>query len=261
MIKRRNAASQRPSDAATVAPERDFVRTLRSYDPKPSEGPLEIKRSVGPDEPGRPPLAMLNSVRYLINTRGLAGEAELPQRLGVTSAIDGEGTTSVARALAAVLADDFDAWVCLVDLSWAREAPYEAGNDTGLFDLFTSAVELDDVLALDDDAGFVVLRPGSVPQRGSHALTRSPGLESVVSALCAEFDYVVFDLPPALASNAGLPVFKFVEAYVLVTLAGVTRADQVERTVEQLREIPLLGTVLNRQTTRVPRVLRRVLSA
>jgi Mrp family chromosome partitioning ATPase len=68
----------------------------------------------------------------------------------------------------------------------------------------------------------------------------------------------VFDMPPVLESSAALPLFRFAEAYYFVIRSGVTRRDQVRRATRQLSEIPLLGTVLNRQRTKVPRFLQRL---
>ena len=47
-----------------------------------------------------------------------AGEGGLVRRIGITSALQGEGVTSVCRSLALLLANDGVKRVCVVDLNW-----------------------------------------------------------------------------------------------------------------------------------------------
>ncbi len=232
-------------------------KTLRNFEPVRFSPGFEID---GQTDIVRPHARLIDSVRYLINTRGLAGADDVPQSIGVTSALRGEGTTSISHALATVLTEDFDAWVCWVDLSWARESSPASSDHPGLFDIFSGDIDLGAAFGVNGEVGYVVLEAGTVPERSRHALIRSAGLDAFISVLRSEFEYVVFDLPPALGTNAGLPVFNFVDAYALVAQAGVVHADQLEQTVERLSEIPHLGTILNRQTDRVPGFFRRLLT-
>ena len=245
-----------------VAPESresgiERSRNIRRFELELSDAQLPID---GQASLVRSPEALIDSVRYLVNTRALAGEAPLPRRIGVTSSIRGEGTTSISHALATVLAEDYDAWVCWVDLSWARESPPTSSARPGLFDLFNGTIKLGEAFGLNDQAGYVALEAGHVPERSRHSLIRATGLNTLMDMLQQEFEYIIFDMPPVLPTNAGLPAFGFADAYVLVTHAAMVHSEQVERTIEQLAQIPHLGTILNGQADRVPAFLRRVLT-
>jgi Mrp family chromosome partitioning ATPase len=92
---------------------------------------------------------------------------------------------------------------------------------------------------------------------GHPIVPRSEDLDDIVDELSIRFDHVLLDMPPVLEGSAGLPLFRLADAYVLVVWSGVTRADQVRRVTRQLAEVPLAGSVLNRQRSRVPAALQR----
>ena len=251
---RRNRREQPPADRAAVTSWRHA--TLES-----DHHALDLIPEVTTVQYQTPPDEMMDALRYIINARELAGEAPLPKLIGVTSSIGHEGVTTVSHALAAVLAADFLGRVCWVDLSWARSSPRPSeGDELGLFDLFAGRADIHEVLMFARDLGVDVLAAGNVPEHGSHFLARSKGLETLVDSLTATFDHVVFDMPPVLESTAGLPVFRFLDAYLLVVRAGVTRIDQVEHATERVALTPNIGAVLNGENHRVPRVMQRILS-
>jgi Mrp family chromosome partitioning ATPase len=208
-----------------------------------------------------PPRPLLDRLRYLVNTRELTGEAPLPQTVALTSSIRGEGVTTISQGFAVVLTEDHDARVCWVDLSWAgTDAADDQATGTvpaGIADVLAGEVELADALTVDADTGVSVLSAGSARHRATISY-RSAQLDETVDMLRAEFDHIVFDMPPVLESSSALPLFRFAGAYLLVVRAGVTRRDQAARASRQLTEVPLLGTVLNRQSTKIPAFLRRL---
>jgi Mrp family chromosome partitioning ATPase len=150
--------------------------------------------------------------------------------------------------------------VCWVDLSWAgADVSDEAAEEgpLGIRDVLSGAVDLDGVITVDGGSGVSVLTAGSA-QDGTTISYRSKHLDATVAALGAEFDHIVFDMPPVLESSAALPLFRFAGGYLLVVRAGVTRRDQAARSTRQLSEVALLGTVLNRQRSKIPAFLRRL---
>lgn len=227
--------------------------------PMPVSRSLSVKPVADDAHYGPIPPRLTESIRYLINSRELSGEAPLSKRIAVTSSVRGEGATTVSHALAALIADDFDSWVCWVDLSWARSGPPpRPTGQPGLFDLLDGRAELNDVIRFMPAIGVAVLGAGTVPRDGRN-VGRSADLEEVVAVLSEEFDHVVFDMPPVLESTTGLPLFRFAEDYLVVCKSGVTRSDQLERTTSQLEALRLIGTVLNEQAVKMPRFLQRIL--
>lgn len=198
------------------------------------------------------------SLRHFVNTRELAGAAPLPQRVAVTATSSGEGVSTIAGRLAAMLAEELATPVALVDLSWLGRPrrPDQVATERGIRDVVSGEASLADVLVDTDDPGVSSLSEGLSE---AHVVApRSEDLDRVIGELSQTYEHVVLDMPPVLESSAGLPLFRLADAYVLVIWAGLTRASDVARTTRQLAEVPLAGSVLNRQRTRVPASLRRL---
>lgn len=56
---------------------------------------------------------------------------------------------------------------------------------------------------------------------------------------------LVFDLPPVLQADDALAFARHVQAVLVVVNEGRTRRDDLLRTIELLRDVPIVGTVLN----------------
>jgi Mrp family chromosome partitioning ATPase len=200
---------------------------------------------------------VLEALQHFVNNRELAGTEPLPPRVAVTSTTAGEGVSTVASGLAAVLAAEFATTVVLVDLSWLGRAARSDSprTDPGIKDVVRGEALLDDVLVDAEDPN--VLRLGEGLGDTHLIVPRSEDLDVIVDELTSSFDHVLLDMPPVLDGSAGLPLFRLADAYVLVVRSGVTHADQVTRATRQLAEVPLAGSVLNRQRSRVPAALQR----
>ena len=55
----------------------------------------------------------------------------------------------------------------------------------------------------------------------------------------------MFDLPPVLQADDALAFARHVQAVLVVVGEGKTRRDDLVRTLELLRDVPIIGTVLN----------------
>jgi Mrp family chromosome partitioning ATPase len=201
---------------------------------------------------------VFEALQHFVNNRELAGDEPLPPRVAVTSTTAGEGVSTVASGLAAVLAAEFNTTVVLVDLSWLGRARRSDPSTTepGIRDVVRLEAELDDVLVETDDANVLHLGEGL---GDTHLVVpRSEDLDIIIDDLSSRFDHVLLDMPPVLEGSAGLPLFRLADAYVLVIRSGLARADEVTRATRQLAEVPLAGSVLNRQRSRVPAALQRL---
>ena len=202
------------------------------------------------------PVPLVESLRYLVGRFQLGQDVELRTRLGVVSAVHGEGVTTISRTLAAVLANDLDVQVCWVDLSWpSPRSPQavELPNSDGIYEVLTGGIELPAALQWTNDPRLALLRAGRVPYAQRQALARSPHLGALLDDLEKQFDCVVFDMPPILAGSAGLGLARRMGSYLLVVRHGVTTTRQVHAAVEELRAVPSVGVVLNRFKSRIPK--------
>lgn len=175
----------------------------------------------------------------------------------VTSAVSGEGKTSVASNLAISWAQT-GAAVCLVEADMRRPAVsrfFGVEGTLGLSDVLVGEVSLDDVLLPWNHSMLTVLPAGSLPPDPA-ALLGSSAMHGLVDTLRTRFDVVIYDSPPVLSVTDGIVLAEQVDGVVLVLRAGTSRREHVAAVVEALRHarLTLFGTVLNGARSRGDKV-------
>lgn len=170
----------------------------------------------------------------------------------VTSASVGDGKTSVACNLAAVLSRDGHRVVLVdADLRRPQVAAYFALRPAyGLTDVLSGHATLPEAIAVVDDGRLAVLPSGRIPANPSEALD-SLGMEHVVGELVEHFDYVVIDTPPVLPVTDAAVLAAKVDGVLLVARAGHTTGDQLRRAraTLELSTGTVLGVVANHAGT------------
>ena len=172
----------------------------------------------------------------------------------VTSAVPGEGKTSVASNLAITWAQT-GAAVCLVEADLRRPSVsrfFGVDGSLGLSDVLVGEADLDEVLLPWNHSMLTVLPAGSLPPDPA-ALLGSSAMHALVSKLGSRFDVVIYDTPPVLSVTDGIVLGEQVDGIVLVLRAGTSRREHVAAAVDVLRHarLTLLGTVLNGARSRV----------
>ena len=206
------------------------------------------------------PRHLVETFHYLVARLQLDDHAMLPRRIAIVSALRGEGVSTMARTLAAVLANDLDAKVCLVNLSTsgpAKRNDRAEARPVGLLEVLTDDLPLDQALRRTADPRLMLLGAGNVDAAGARHLTRAPQLPAVLAALDDQFDHIVFDVPPILGGSDALAMVRHADAYLMVVQHGVTPIDQVRAATEEMRAVPSLGVIINQYSTRIPKGLRR----
>ncbi|HKC19769.1 MAG TPA: hypothetical protein VKE27_09060 [Candidatus Dormibacteraeota bacterium] len=186
--------------------------------------------------------------------------ADRSRQIGVTSAMYGEGKTSIAIGLAAAIAAD------TLEPTLLLECDLERGSlDRRLG--FRRSPGLSDWL--DGDARLRVLRaaplpnlfvipagaPPTDPARVFYQLSDS----GLMAELQPRFPNIVIDLPPVLDIAYGSLASKLAERIVLVARYGVTMLDDLEKVSFLLGRERLSGVILNGTEYRTPAWLRRLL--
>ncbi len=182
--------------------------------------------------------------------------------LHVTAARHGEGTTTVARELAAAAARPAWCRVALIDAS-APALGFDAGKPAMDFTLPA-------LLPAFERGQEPALRPGCLGG-AEVALARlagpgdgAPRLESlrgVFAWLRSQFTVVVVDCPPVLPCREAAIIGAVAEGTLLVVEAERTRRAELAQAREVLDQLgaTMLGVVLNRRRRRVPRFVERML--
>ncbi|MDG4830966.1 polysaccharide biosynthesis tyrosine autokinase [Solwaraspora sp. WMMD1047] len=168
--------------------------------------------------------------------------------IAVTSAVQGEGKSTISCNLAIALAEA--GWQVLLvdaDLRRPRVADYlgvESG--AGLTDVLIGETSVDDVVRPWGDKSLLVLPAGSTPPNPSELLG-SKAMADLLLELKGMTDIVIIDTPPLQAVTDGVVVAVQSDGALLVTRHAKTSQGQAIAAAQALRAVGarLLGCVLN----------------
>lgn len=179
----------------------------------------------------------------------------------VTSALPGEGKSTVAASLARIATEASDR-VLLVDGDLRQPNIADVlglSGDTGLQDLLRNPADLADCVQYDERTDlYVVGGYRRVPGREALRLLSSKPMDRFLRLARASFDLVVIDASPLLPVADPRALIDYVDGVVLVVASMKTPKDAVETA---LRESPglhekLAGVVLNGAADDVNRYYR-----
>lgn len=175
--------------------------------------------------------------------------------LGITSPGAGEGKTVTAVNLAISLALDVNQSVLLVDLDLRRPAVHDCFGiepGPGLSEFLEAGGELREMLFNPGIERLVVL-PGGAPVLNSSELIASPRMEWLAKEMRSRYPsrLVLFDLPPLLAADDVLAFSRHLDAVLLVAEEGRTCRVDLDRSRELLRDVPVLGPVINKSQKQI----------
>jgi succinoglycan biosynthesis transport protein ExoP len=180
--------------------------------------------------------------------------------LGITSALHGEGKTTVALGIATALAADTGEPTLLLECDLETSSDEFFGlsiGGPGLSDWLEGEQALR-ILRMPPLANtFLVPAGGTRPDaaRVFYRLSQS----TVVDDLQHEFPNVIVDLPPLLSIAYSSLAAKVTERILLVARYGTTPIDALERAVFLLGHERISGIVLNGYASKTPGWLRRLL--
>src|SRR5262249_21522683 len=195
-------------------------------------------------------------IRYMLARLRLGDGDEFPRRLGLTSAISGEGVTFVTRALALVLATDVANRVCIVDLNWWSPSDWPGPDVPGVANVLRDELAVSEALQLTGNPGLKVLPAGRAGVSERPALARSDELAKALDELNEEFEHVLLDLPAVHATSEALTLAETCPSLALVVGQSVTPDSDVKAALDEIEGVPLLGVVLNRSYSKIPRIIR-----
>jgi protein-tyrosine kinase len=254
-------AREAPADAARDPA--DFRRT---------EAPVlaRAEADAAPETPARSPsvngsdpfpgelLRELGMLRNSLETRLERGTKRV---LVFTSAMHGEGVTSLAVGYGRLLAMHGAARVLLVELnartpSLART--FALPRPEGVTDYFEHGTPLDALVQRPGREDFDILHVG----RADPTLIQI-NLERLLPRLFEEalrtYDTVIVDAPPVVACPETPPIAPLADGVVLVVHCGRTKRETVERSVKQVEQFKgrVVGIVLNRKRYYIPAFIYR----
>jgi tyrosine-protein kinase Etk/Wzc len=172
--------------------------------------------------------------------------------LVVTSAAPGEGKTMTAANLAVTLAYD-GLRVLLVDCDIRRpriHGLFQLPRAPGLMELLRASSDPDapPIRAIRETpvARLSVLTCGALPVNAANLLSGTR-MRVLLGELQEQFDIIVLDTPPVLATADASIVASLTDGVLLVVRAGTTDRNAAQRAFQQLANVGarVVGTVLN----------------
>ena len=185
--------------------------------------------------------------RQLRTNLQFAAVDQTPRIIVVTSAVAGEGKSSVAGNLAAALAR-VGTRVCLLDGDLRRPSVakyFHLKDGLGLSEALVGQASVDDILQ-PVQPGLTALTSGAVPPNPAELLS-SQRFPPILAALRERFDIIVVDAPPILPAADAAVLAAHADAVLLVVHAGKTTQNQFDRALGSLGQVRarVLGVVLN----------------
>jgi len=190
----------------------------------------------------------LRAVKIAIDLRGL----DKPNKIiGMTSALHNEGKSTLAAALARLIAQG-GSKVILVDGDLRnpnltrRLAPVAK---TGLVEAILGNAALDDTLWRDPATSLNFLPAVSLSRNAQTSdILSSPQAEALFRELRIAYDYVIVDLSPLAPVVDVRATSKFIDSYLFVVEWSRTKIDVAEKALGAARHIHdnVMGAILNK---------------
>ncbi len=184
----------------------------------------------------------VDALRTLL-LRGAAGQ---PQVAMITSAVGGEGKTTLAGQLASSLAR---AWrkTVLIDGDMRKPAAHLRFGlplEPGLSEVLRGEVEIADALQPTSEGRLWVLPAGHWDAHAVGALAQDAPAR-LLGLLKEQYDFIVLDAPPVLPVADALLLSQHADAVLLAILGGTSRLPAVHAARQRLAalDVPLLGAV------------------
>ena len=171
--------------------------------------------------------------------------------LGVTSAVEGEGKTTVSSNLGHLLARSKKR-VLMIDLDVQNPAlsrSYGKRATTSLIEVLNGTASLDAAIYVDpqSEVHFLGLSTGT-PGREAEDMITSDRTAAFLDGLRSKYDYVILDLAPLGAVVDMRVLVHFADAVLFVSEWGTTPRSVVTRVVGPAREsgVKFVGGVLTK---------------
>ena len=165
----------------------------------------------------------------------------------ITSSNEGEGKSTVAAHLAAMLAESGQPTV-LVDADLRRPTQgrrFDLDGLVGLTQHLAGVVPLSDVLAKTGHTDLTLLPAGRIPPNPSELLG-SQRMRQMIAKLSEDY-VVLIDAPPLLPVTDATLLAVAADGAIVVVRSGKTRIEELQLATRKIRQVEgrIFGTVLN----------------
>lgn len=170
--------------------------------------------------------------------------------LAITSPSTESGNSLTSANLAISMAMELNRSVLLVDANFQNPSIgklFGIKAERGLGDYLLNDTPLNELL-INPDMDRLVILPAGKQMFNSTEMLRSPKMIRLVNELKNRYPsrIIIFDLPPLLTQADSLGFSPYVDCVLLVIDEGHTKTDELKHAASLLKDINVLGTVLNK---------------
>lgn len=166
--------------------------------------------------------------------------------VALTSALPGEGKSTISLGLAAACAREPGRRVLLVEADLRRPsvaATLQLPPAPGLGEWLEGNLDQVPVRRV-EPGGFHLIVAGQVPLRNPETMG-SPLMEALLRAARSDFDVVLLDAPPVLSVSDTILLQDLVDGYLLVARSRLSPRAALVDALGRLRSEKVMGVVLN----------------
>lgn len=180
-----------------------------------------------------------------------------------TSAVAGEGKTTIAASLARILALGESEKILLVDCSVRHPELHELfgiANDRGIVDFLAGRAQLKEIVRSVDRGILDLVTAGKAESFDvTQPLFSSERLRIFLAESAAAYDYVLIDSSAILEAPETPIIASQVDGVVMVVHAARTRREVIKRAMLMVSKLDgrFIGTVLNRKKYYIPEFIYR----
>lgn len=234
--------------ASEAGTRTEFTDTIQFRSPvfPVSEARLESERIIGPGATGR------EAAPYkMLRTQVLRRLDQLgANTLAVLSPTQGSGKTLTAINLAIAIAAEPGRTALLVDFDLRNPSIHRRFGfhpDLGVESCLATRHPVQDAMLKIEGYERLTLLPAGTSVAGSSELMSDQQCATLVTELRQRYAnrIVIFDLPPVLQADDALAFSKHVQAGLMVVSEKHTDREDLVRSIELLKHLPIVGTVLN----------------
>jgi capsular exopolysaccharide synthesis family protein len=176
-------------------------------------------------------------------------KAKQPRLILVTSAVPVEGKSTVSSNLALTLALS-GSRVLLIDADLRRaglDKIFDVPNDLGFADVLEQRASASDLIHATKTPNLWLLPAGSATMNPGE-LFLAPSCDIFLAKIRSQYDYIIFDSAPVLATDDTANLAPKISAVIFVVRADYTSARNAREALQQLRQrqATILGLVFNR---------------
>jgi succinoglycan biosynthesis transport protein ExoP len=220
------------------------IRVVGAIPNRPDLERCLVGADGGDELAGHPVLDSVDAIRTLVLHQAQAAGTRVVM---VTSAVEGEGKTTLASHLAGSLARA-GRKTLLIDADLRQPAVhqlFEAPMQPGFSEVLLGEVEVADAVQATTIDGLSLVAAGQWDREVIQSLARG-GMEGVFEKLREEFDFIIVDSHPVLAAADALQIGQHADAVLLSVLKQVSQMPRVYTACQRLAalDIRVLGAVV-----------------